>query len=97
MSRAQHLNALLILLKSQLPGGLHLVCAIYEVITGRPPHHELRSSDDPYGQVERLYTENCFPDVTLLPLGRLMQSCWHGNLNSMSEIIEELEAFPIPP
>ena len=71
-------------------------CAIYEVVTGKPPYYELRSSDDPHRQVEQLYTKNCFPNVTPLPLGRLMQSCWHGDISSMSEIIQELEAFPIP-
>ena len=27
-------------------------CAIYEVITGRPPHHELKSSKNRYLEVE---------------------------------------------
>lgn len=68
-------------------------CAIYEVITGRPPHHELEASSDPYGQVERLYTNNCFPDVTSLPLGPLIQSCWHDDFTSMSDVLRELETF----
>jgi serine/threonine protein kinase len=72
-------------------------CAIYEVITGRPPYHELEASNDRYWQVEQLYTNNRFPDVTHLPLGQLIRSCWHGDLTSMSEVIRELEAFrPIP-
>jgi serine/threonine protein kinase len=68
-------------------------CAIYEVITGRPPHHELEASDDRYQHVENLYADNHFPDVTDLPLGELMQSCWHGNLTCMDEVIRELEAY----
>ena len=72
-------------------------CAIYEVIIGRPPHHELEASNERYWEVEQLYINNRFPDVTSLPLGRLIRSCWHGDFNSMSEIIRELEAFrPIP-
>ncbi|WEW56401.1 hypothetical protein PRK78_001844 [Emydomyces testavorans] len=68
-------------------------CAIYEVITGRPPHYELEASIDGYRQVEELYANNEFPDVSSLPLGRLIQSCWHGNFNSMSEVVRELEAY----
>ena len=68
-------------------------CLIYEVMAGRPPHHELEASNDRYRQVEQLYANNHFPDVTSLPLGHLIQSCWHGDFNSMSEVIRELEAF----
>ncbi|RMZ73137.1 serine threonine kinase [Pyrenophora seminiperda CCB06] len=69
-------------------------CAIYEISTGRPPYHELQASDDPYTQVEELYAIEHFPDTTDLPLGQLIQKCWHGDASSMSEIIQELEAFP---
>ena len=68
-------------------------CAIYEVLTGRPPYYELETSDDPYKQVEELYANQHFPDVTNLPLGQLVRSCWFGDINSMSEVIQELEAF----
>jgi serine/threonine protein kinase len=74
-------------------------CAIYEVVTGRPPHHELEKSSDRYEQVEELYTNQHFPDVTSIPLGRLIQSCWDGNFTSMSEVLQEMDAFhpyPIP-
>ncbi|RMD41729.1 hypothetical protein DV735_g3395, partial [Chaetothyriales sp. CBS 134920] len=33
-------------------------CAVYEVLTGSPPYHELRVSDDRYHQVEELYLQN---------------------------------------
>ena len=72
-------------------------CAIYEVMTGRPPYHELEASNDSYQQVEQLYTNHRFPDVTSLPLGVLMQSCWHGDFTSMSEVLQELDAFHPPP
>jgi serine/threonine protein kinase len=68
-------------------------CAVYEVLTGRPPYHELEASDDPYKQVEELYAKKHFPDVSNLPLGQLMQSCWYGDIGTMSEVVQELEAF----
>ena len=68
-------------------------CAIYEVITGRPPYYELKASDNRDREVERLYANNCFPDVTSLPLGPLMQSCWHDDFTSMNEVLRELEMF----
>ena len=72
-------------------------CAIYEVLTGRPPYYELETSDNPYKQVEELYANQHFPDVTNLPLGQLIRSCWYGDINSMSEVIQELEAFRTRP
>lgn len=72
-------------------------CAIYEVLTGTPPYHELEASDDPYKQVEELYANQHFPDVTHLALGPLIQSCWCGAVSSMSEVIQELEAFRTRP
>ncbi|KAI1935100.1 hypothetical protein LOZ66_005405 [Ophidiomyces ophidiicola] len=66
---------------------------VYEIITGRPPHHELEVSNDRYHLVERLYADNNFPDVTSLPLGQLIQSCWLNGFGSMSEVVRELEAF----
>lgn len=68
-------------------------CAIYEVITGQPPYHEFKTLDDPYKHVEELYKNNQFPDVTCLPLGHVIYSCWHGHFSSMSEVIQELKAF----
>lgn len=65
-------------------------CAMYEIITGRPPYHELETSDDRLGLVEQRYETDQFPDVIHLPLGELMQSCWHANFSSMSEVVREL-------
>ncbi|KAF2000502.1 kinase-like protein [Amniculicola lignicola CBS 123094] len=65
-------------------------CAIYEVITGRQPHDELPESDDRRFRVKQLYAENLFPNVENLPLGDLMQGCWHGTFNSMHEVLQEL-------
>ncbi len=67
-------------------------CAIYEIMTGRPPYHELETHDDRARLVEQQCQKSQFPDVTNLPLGELMGSCWHGAFNSMSEVIWALEA-----
>jgi serine/threonine protein kinase len=67
-------------------------CVIYEVMTGRPPYHELETSDNPSSLVEQLYEQNQFPDVAHLPLGELMQSCWHGTVSTMNEVMQALEA-----
>lgn len=73
-------------------------CAIYEVVAGRPPHHELEASDNRYTEVEQLYANNQFPDVTSLPLGRLIQSCWDNEFTSIGEVLRELDGIhPLRP
>jgi len=67
-------------------------CVIYEIVTGKNPYHEFEASDNRSHLVEQLYQENQFPDITNLPLGQLMQGCWHGTFNSMSEVVQALEA-----
>jgi hypothetical protein len=42
-------------------------------------------------RVKKLYAENQFPDVENVPLGRLMQSCRDGTLDSMDEVLQELK------
>ncbi|KAH8621662.1 hypothetical protein IG631_23749 [Alternaria alternata] len=68
-------------------------CAIYEVITGRPPHQELKTFEDRSTRVEELYARGIYPDVNNLPLCNLMERCWSGAIGSMAEIVRELEAF----
>ena len=71
-------------------------CAVYEIMTGRPPHQELAASANRRRLAERLYAENQFPEVTDLPLGELMQGCWHGAFNSMDEVLQALEMASLP-
>lgn len=71
-------------------------CAVYEILTGRPPYHELAALENPRDHVKKLYAENRFPDVTDLPLGALMKGCWHGTFNSASEVLQALEAASLP-
>ncbi|EXJ94637.1 hypothetical protein A1O1_03033 [Capronia coronata CBS 617.96] len=70
-------------------------CAVYEVVTGRPPYHELEGSDDRYQEVEHLYATNRYPDVTCLPapLGALIKGYWYGDFSSMGEVLRELQVF----
>lgn len=67
-------------------------CAVFEVLTGRVPYDEFETSAHRTQLVERLYLENQFPDVTHLPLIKLMRGCWNGTINSMEEVVRELEA-----
>ncbi|KAF2753678.1 kinase-like protein [Pseudovirgaria hyperparasitica] len=68
-------------------------CAIYEVVTGRPPHYDLESSRNQDREVEQRYIDGHFPIVADLPMGQLMQSCWLSNHITMSEVVQTLEAF----
>ncbi|KAF2462514.1 uncharacterized protein BDR25DRAFT_387922 [Lindgomyces ingoldianus] len=66
-------------------------CAIYEVMTGKLPYKELLEFENPMLRARELYSQNQFPEVEKIPLGSLMQGCWQGTLNSMREILQELE------
>jgi len=68
-------------------------CAIYEVMTGRQPYHELQESAPGTNQVQQLYADNQFPDVTSIPLDEVILRCWLGEFDSMNEVIQGLEAF----
>ncbi|KAK5442635.1 hypothetical protein LTS15_010953 [Exophiala xenobiotica] len=68
-------------------------CAAYEIITGKPPYHELEKLDGNSSLVEQRYEQNQFPNVFDLPLGALMRSCWQGEAKSMADIRRQLEAF----
>lgn len=67
-------------------------CVIYEILTGRHPYYEFEASDNRSHLVEQLYKQNKFPDTTNLPLGQLMQGCWRGTFDSMTEVVQALEA-----
>ncbi|KIV92569.1 hypothetical protein B0A52_05618 [Exophiala mesophila] len=68
-------------------------CAVYETITGRPPYHELESSEDSRKLIHDRYDAGIFPDVASLPLGALMQKCWHNDFTSMNEVVQEIRVF----
>ena len=68
-------------------------CAAYEIITGKPPYHELEKLDGNSYLVEQRYEQNQFPNVFDLLLGALMRSCWQGEAKPMSDIRRQLEAF----
>lgn len=68
-------------------------CAVYEVVTGKPPHYEQIKFENRSIRVQELYANGEYPDVRHLPLCDLMQNCWRGAVGSMAEIVRELKAF----
>ncbi|KAL8828691.1 MAG: hypothetical protein Q9170_006494 [Blastenia crenularia] len=71
-------------------------CAMYEIITGKPPYHELAASDDRRRLVKQLYIERKFPDVSKLPLSEVIRGCWQGTFDSMDDVLQALEAASVP-
>ena len=70
-------------------------CAVYEVITGKQPYQELLEFDNRILRVRQLYSRNQFPEVKHIPLGSLILGCWQGTLNSMREVLQELESVKV--
>lgn len=66
-------------------------CVVYQILTGKPTYHEYEASKDRSSLVQRLYSENKFPQVQDLPMGDLMINCWSGSFDSMDEVIVLLD------
>jgi serine/threonine protein kinase len=47
-------------------------CAIYEMMTGKPPHHDLETSNNRRDLVKRRYAEKIFPEVANISSGTVM-------------------------
>lgn len=67
-------------------------CAVFEILTGKPPFHEFETRQDRGNIVRQLYTEGRFPEVNKLPLREIMLGCWHGTLHSMDDVARLLDA-----
>lgn len=65
-------------------------CFLYELETGSPPYDELMSSTNSSRTVRQLYQDNQFPDVNPLTFGEIIWKCWHGNYESMSDVVRAL-------
>ncbi len=60
--------------------------AIYEILTGNKPYEEL-----PSHEVERLYQEKDFPDVSGLPCGDVIRKCWLCEFDSAQQVSDSLK------
>ncbi|CAH0046391.1 unnamed protein product [Clonostachys solani] len=67
-------------------------CAVYEIITGFPPYHELKDLENRAIVFEQRFAEGRYPEVAHLPLGELVQGCWDGSLRSMDKVLQALDA-----
>lgn len=58
---------------------------IYEILTGTSPYEELASQE-----VEKLYQEREFPDVSHLPCGEIILKCWLGQFSSAQQVYDSI-------
>lgn len=68
-----------------------LGCAMYQIVTGKCPHHELAKNENKMREVQELYRNGQFPAVEHLPLGDIMQSCWDVKFKSMDDLLRALK------
>ena len=61
---------------------------IYELLTGHSPYEEL-----PSDEVERLYQEKEFPDVSNLPCGDVIIQCWLGEFDSAQQVWDLIKVY----
>jgi serine/threonine protein kinase len=62
---------------------------IYEILTGCSPYQERPSKE-----VERLYREKDFPDVSNLPCGNVIMKCWLGEFDSAQQVWDLIQGYP---
>ncbi|KAM3514204.1 hypothetical protein MY11210_002195 [Beauveria gryllotalpidicola] len=68
-------------------------CAIYQILTGKPPFSELVDVVDRDKAARRLWAEQRYPDVRGMRLGSVMLGCWSGKFQSMGEVIVALDSI----
>lgn len=61
---------------------------MYEIITGKQPHHGLEKE-----AVAKLLEEGRYPDVSKVPLGGVIRRCWEGTFDSVAEVAEEIAGY----
>jgi hypothetical protein len=61
---------------------------VYEIITGKVPHHGLEKE-----AICKLLEEGQYPNVSKVPLGDLIRRCWEGGFDSVAEVAEEIAAY----
>lgn len=59
---------------------------IYEIFTGASPYEDLASDE-----VERLYREKEFPDVSGIPCGEIIKQCWLCQVESAWQVLVSIE------
>ena len=68
-------------------------CAVFEILTGKPPYHEFEECAERETTVQRLYAQGRFPAVEQqMPLRDLILGCWHGTFRSMDDVQQFLDA-----
>lgn len=67
-------------------------CAVFEILTGKPPYHEFEGYAERERTVQRLYAQGQFPAVEQMPLCDLILGCWHGTFSSMDDVKQFLDA-----
>lgn len=61
---------------------------MYEIITGKEPHHGLEKE-----AVAKLLEEGQYPDVSNISLGDVIRRCWEGGFDSVAEVAEEIARY----
>lgn len=54
---------------------------LYEIFQGSSPYEEI-----PSDEVEALFRENKFPNISALPCGQIIKQCWTSQVNSAQEV-----------
>ncbi|KAJ2896228.1 tkl protein kinase [Zalerion maritima] len=60
---------------------------LYELYTRVPPYKE--KTDE---EVEKLYSQGIFPDVSAIPVGSIVLKCWLGGYEKVAAVLSDLRA-----
>ncbi|KND86622.1 Mitogen-activated protein kinase kinase kinase MLT [Tolypocladium ophioglossoides CBS 100239] len=58
---------------------------IYEIITGKEPHHGLEKE-----AIGKLLEQGQYLNASKVPLGDIVRRCWEGDFNSAAEVVGEI-------
>jgi serine/threonine protein kinase len=75
-------------------------CLLFEIEQGWPPYSDIFGHlplHERVKQIERLYSEGQYPDVSGLFFGQIILACWNGRFRDMAEVLVALRRLSSRP
>ena len=69
-----------------------LASVFYELYT----HERVYADKEPHFEVGKLFDQGIFPDVSHIPVGKIIMECWKGEYETAEQVLADLRENPLP-